>query len=327
MIDCARALVVRGRVFAVTRNRFDKVAKRLGQDALGPSGITVAHDEIIAEAQYADLRHEPDPDRSAARERLGLLGRLAATPCLIEAYSQAVDFGELRACVAKHLAWWRSRVRDARNDNRKRSERGEPARPFVEPALWIITAGAPVALLAELAVVPAPDWPAGVYLLGGSALRVGIVVASELTRDTTTLLVRVMAAGPLLSQAVRELNALPVDAYERVVVEPVLLELYRALDDKPNRTPDDEEFMMVMYKTWEEHRTEGRLEGRTEGRTEGRLQAQANSVLAVLRVRDIAVPEAVRQMILAETDPARLERWLERAAVAASLDDVISSPA
>jgi len=58
------------------RNRFDQLAKQLGQAALGPSGITVVNDPINPETQYADLRHEPDPVRQAARDQLGLLGRI-----------------------------------------------------------------------------------------------------------------------------------------------------------------------------------------------------------------------------------------------------------
>ena len=42
------------------RNRFDYLAKQIGQEALGPSGPTVAHDEISPETQHADLRHEPE---------------------------------------------------------------------------------------------------------------------------------------------------------------------------------------------------------------------------------------------------------------------------
>jgi len=66
------------------RNRFDYLCKRIGKDALAASGAVVAGDPINTETQYADLRHEPDPARHAERARLGLLGRLAATPCLIE---------------------------------------------------------------------------------------------------------------------------------------------------------------------------------------------------------------------------------------------------
>jgi hypothetical protein len=65
---------------------------------------------------------------------------------------------------------------------------------------------------------------------------------------------------------------------------------------------------------------------RTEGRTEGRAESRATALLTVLRVRGIAVPEVERERILAEKDPDRLERWLERAAVAASLDAVLDEP-
>jgi hypothetical protein len=77
-------------------------------------------------------------------------------------------------------------------------------------------------------------------------------------------------------------------------------------------------------------RTEGRAEGHTEGRTEGcaegRTQEAARNLLAVLRVRGIAVPDAVRERILAQKDPERLERWLEKAVVAASAAAVLDEP-
>src|SRR5262245_11124592 len=71
---------------------------------------------------------------------------------------------------------------------------------------------------------------------------------------------------------------------------------------------------------------QGRTEGRTEGRAEGRAEEAACALLTVLRVRGIAVPDAVRERILAQKDPERLERWLEKAAVAASVTAVIDEP-
>jgi len=71
---------------------------------------------------------------------------------------------------------------------------------------------------------------------------------------------------------------------------------------------------------------QGRTEGRVEGRTEGRTEEAARNLLTVLRVRGLAVPEAIRERILAQTDPERLERWLEKAAVAASVTAVIDEP-
>jgi hypothetical protein len=42
--------------------------------------------------------------------------------------------------------------------------------------------------------------------------------------------------------------------------------------------------------------------------------------------RSIAVPEAPRERILAEKDPALLERWIEEAVVAASLAELLAEP-
>ena len=59
---------------------------------------------------------------------------------------------------------------------------------------------------------------------------------------------------------------------------------------------------------------------------QGRGEALAQDVLTVFRVRGIVVTDADRERILAEKDPARLERWLERAILAASAAEVIEVP-
>ena len=66
-----------------------------------------------------------------------------------------------------------------------------------------------------------------------------------------------------------------------------------------------------MYESFEEIRDEGRTEG------------QAKALLTVLRVRGVAVPAAVRKRIRAEKELKKLERWLEKAVVATSLEEVI----
>ena len=58
----------------------------------------------------------------------------------------------------------------------------------------------------------------------------------------------------------------------------------------------------------------------------GRAEEAVRAVLTVLRVRGMTVPDAVRERILAEKDPARLERWLERAIIAASIAEVLDEP-
>jgi hypothetical protein len=71
--------------------------------------------------------------------------------------------------------------------------------------------------LRELRVKRATGWPRGVYFLGGTVCNVGIIAASELPRRRPTLLVRSMAAGPGLAEAIAELVALPPDAHRSVL--------------------------------------------------------------------------------------------------------------
>ncbi|HEX4965779.1 MAG TPA: hypothetical protein VF173_33525 [Thermoanaerobaculia bacterium] len=69
--------------------------------------------------------------------------------------------------------------------------------------------------------------------------------------------------------------------------------------------------------------TQGLTQGLIQGRTEGLTQGVARAVLTVLRARGLAVKDADRERILAQKDPERLERWLEKAAVAASVTAVL----
>ena len=296
------------------RNRFDQLAKQIGQEALGPSGSTVVHDEISPETQHADLRHDPDPAREAERARLGLLGRIAAVLCLIEIYGHAPGPEEFRACLTKHLAFWQQRARKARVHNKKRKEKQQPPEAWSEPFLWILAAGAPTTMLLKLALAPAPGWPTGVYFFGDDILRVGIIVASELPRDRSSLLVRLMVAGPLLAPAIDDLGALPEDAHERAVAEQILLRLRRTLSNKSKPTLEEQEFIVTMRDTW------------ASARALGRAEEAVRAVLTVLRARGIDLPKAARDRILAQKDPERLGRWLEKAVTAASIAEVLDEP-
>jgi hypothetical protein len=294
---------------------YDDLAKNVGKGALSASGPTTVEHTIPRSAQRADIRHEPDPARGAERARLGLLGRIAEVLCLIEVYGHAPGGGELRACLSKHFAHWEARARRVRAENRRRKAEGLDPEPFVEPMLWILAVAVSEPMLRKLRVKTRASFPPGVFFLGDDVFRVGIVVASKLPRDRFTLLVRIMVAGPLLPNAIADLAALPEDAIERGLVEGNLVDLGRALGEKTSRTPKEEEIVAMMKGTF--------TEARRLGRTEGEAAARARDVLTVLQARGVAVPDAARERVMAQTDPARLERWLAKAALASSLDEVI----
>jgi hypothetical protein len=125
------------------------------------------------------------------------------------------------------------------------------------------------------------------------------------------LLVRFMAAGPLLPEATAELAALEEGAHERAVAEQILVDLEHVLGSKAGTTPEEEEFVMSMQGTWK------------DARRIGATEARVHAVLTVLRVRGIALSDEDRERILAEKDPERLERWHERAILATSIAEVL----
>ena len=59
---------------------------------------------------------------------------------------------------------------------------------------------------------------------------------------------------------------------------------------------------------------------------QGEARGEAKALLVTLRARGFAVPDAVRERILAQTDQECLELWLQKAVVAASLADVLGEP-
>jgi hypothetical protein len=76
---------------------------------------------------------------------------------------------------------------------------------------------------------------------------------------------------------------------------------------------------MAMQKSWDDLRADVRAEGVAKGKAE--------ALLTVLSVRGIAVPDAARVRILAETDLACLGRWLQSAVTTSSIDDVLGESA
>lgn len=71
---------------------------------------------------------------------------------------------------------------------------------------------------------------------------------------------------------------------------------------------------MTELKTWQETYE--------EAYAEACLEQRVASVLTTLRARGIVVPGAARQRITASKDEKQLTRWLRRAAIAASIDEV-----
>ncbi|WP_437959886.1 hypothetical protein WME76_09705 [Sorangium sp. So ce119] len=272
------------------RNRFDRLAKDVAQEGLTTTGKVVTNAEVAGETQHADVWYEPDPARASERERLGLLGRLAETACTIEAYSDTPSTEEARACVEKHLAVWRDRA----------------ARDRAAEALflWMLSTGRPAAVLDGLCTARMPGWPGGVYE-GPGLLRTALVVLSELPRERSTLLIRLMGGGRVLREAIEDFRRLPLDAPERAIGLGPLPRCRAAIAEVGPATPEEEEIVMTTQELVEQFIEQGRKQGLAQG-----MAQMARATIELYEARFGPMPTALRSDVEAMHDLPTLHAWL-----------------
>ncbi|HEY4563980.1 MAG TPA: hypothetical protein VIJ36_13445 [Thermoanaerobaculia bacterium] len=99
--------------------------------------------------------------------------------------------------------------------------------------------------------------------------------------------------------------------------------VYNSLNEAARRALEE---IMKGYEYQSDFAKKYVAQGRAEGRAEGRTEEAAHALLTVLRARGLAVPDAARERILSQKDPERLQRWLEKAVVAASVAAVLDEP-
>jgi hypothetical protein len=297
-------------------NHSDQLSKNILRDALSRASTAETEVEVLAATQRIDVYAVPDPAREAERGEMGLLGWLSAEPSLFEVFRNTPSLARVRDCLRKQLTWHHELGRRARASSGQVAEEDASADvPETVPFPWLAVIG--------------PGLPETVLdLYGCKAVRLGVyeaiaglqmrvVVLAELPRARDTLLLRLLGSGRVLREALADLAALPEDAWERSVTTPLLLHFGLIQDGLP--AAGEEETVSEEIRAWYEdyQRKQEKLQA------DKLLEGEARALLATLRARAIPVPDAARERILAERDPERLERWVERAAVASSLVDVI----
>ncbi len=106
----------------MTKNPFDQFSKQFFEEFLSPYGEVKINDEVPGEpTSYIDIYFLPTVKPTQIPESLGLLRRIASTPCLIEPYRNQPSFDEVESCLHKLFAVRKEYRRDAkRNDRTKR---------------------------------------------------------------------------------------------------------------------------------------------------------------------------------------------------------------
>ncbi|XXX82425.1 hypothetical protein WMF30_27090 [Sorangium sp. So ce134] len=183
--------------------RLDQLAKNILRDFFVLVGAAETEVEVPAgDAQRIDVWHVPDPALLRAHPEIepGLLRSMAAEAGMVEVFSAAPGAAELHSCMRKRYQW--------HHTLESRAER-----ELQLPSAWIVTAGRPDGVLRDFGFVRDAAGPEGLDAGPAPGWRVHAVVIAELPRVRATLLLRLLGAPRVRRAALRDLAALPEDAW------------------------------------------------------------------------------------------------------------------
>ncbi|MFL9454735.1 hypothetical protein AB0758_27055 [Tolypothrix bouteillei VB521301_2] len=257
----------------MTRFLHDQFAKDYLEKLLQPYGELQVPRRVSAEVREIDLFFAPTPTTTEQLETLGLLGRIAATPAILEPFRNAASAEEICDCLLKLLQIKGELRREAKRNNVSLAD-------SAIPKLWILTPTASPQLLSGFGATRADDWVSGVYFIPDT-LRTAIVAIHQLPTTPDTLWLRMLGRGKVQSRAIDELEALPVSHPFRQATLELLYTLRQNLAVQTISEPEDRELIMRLAPLYQQERELAKLEGKLEGKLEERRQVVEN----LLRVR------------------------------------------
>lgn len=258
----------------MTRFPYDQFAKQYLEELLSTLGEVEAPREVRGELRQIDVWFSPLPQLQANPEALGLLGRFATTPALFEPYRNPATPDEICSCLLKLLEVRGEFQREANRNNTRISE-------LDYPKLWILTPTASQNILNGFgATESVENWLPGIYFLA-EYLRTAIVVIHQLPPTPETLWLRILGRGKVQSQAIDELEALPIDNQLRSNALLLLSDLLSNLEVNQDLESEDRELIMRLSPLFSQ-----RLEEATQsGMQQGMQQERRELIENMLKVR------------------------------------------
>ncbi len=293
------------------------------EELLKNYGEVKPSEKVSGEIKEIDILFIPAQPQTSALEILGLLGRFAEFPMLLEAFRNAASADEICDCLVKLLEAKARMRRKAKVNNTTLQEQNIPK-------LWVLTPTASTTILSSFNVNQKAGWLSGVYFLG-DALRAAIVVIHQLPSTPETLWLRLLGRGTVQQRAITELLGLSSDnPFQKATLE-LVYNLRENLRINQDLDEDDRELIMRLEPLYQRNREqaklEGRLEGQREGRLEGRLEGEQSLVIRLLNRRlgeiDASLTQQVRRLSIAQLETlgealldfsglADLQAWLNQ---------------
>jgi Domain of unknown function (DUF4351) len=300
----------------MARNPFDQFSKQLLEEVLAPYGTVEISLEVTGESQFVDVFFEPSTSKAIAPQGLGLLGRIAQTPCLLEPFRNQPSAFEIRSCLQKLYQVHSNYVRKAKREKKSIAE-GEL------PQLWILASSASEALLNGFGASSDEGWGSGVYFLPSSS-KAAIVAINQLPHNEETLFLRLLGKGKTQKQAVDEVIAINAGEPKRAAILR-LLSNWKISIEITGQVEAEEELMMALTQAYLEWEQQTEQRGRQEGEQSGVLKGERSLILRQLtrrlgmiapttetQIRSLSLVqlEALGEALLDFSQPSDLADWL-----------------
>lgn len=172
----------------MTRFPYDQFAKDYLKELLQPLGEVETSRKVPAEIREVDVYFVPSLESASDTIDLGLLGKFAAEPALIEPFRNAATIAEIRSCMNKLFDIFAEAKRQSKSDKNRISESDLPR-------LWIFSPTASESILDGFRTnLDEESWGIGVHFLG-DYLRTAIVAIHQLPCTEETLWLRILGKG------------------------------------------------------------------------------------------------------------------------------------
>ncbi|MBN4003509.1 DUF4351 domain-containing protein [Nostoc sp. LPT] len=295
----------------MTRFIHDKFAKDYLEELLKNYGEVKLSEKVSGEIKEIDVFFTPDKQQSSNLQILGLLGRFAENPALIEPFRNPASTDEICDCILKLLEV-KALLRREAKANKTKLQVSEI------PKLWVLTPTVSETRLSSFGTMQKEGWLSRVYFLA-DALRTAIVAIHQLPQIPETLWLRLLGRGSVQSQAIIELQALPLNhPYQKATLE-LVYNLRENLRVNQELEADNRELVMRLEPLYQRDREQAKQEGRQQGeqhliiRQLNRHVGEINESL-IERIKGLSLEqlENLGEALLDFSNVADLEIWLNQ---------------
>ncbi|GJD22576.1 hypothetical protein RIVM261_075320 [Rivularia sp. IAM M-261] len=244
----------------MTRFIHDQFSKDFIESLLAPFGSIKAPTRVAAEVKLIDILFTPLVLQNPDLKPLGLLGKFAEFPAIIEPFRNAVQEEDIPDCIIRVLEVQKALQREAK---RKKTVLEETA----TPKQWILTPTVSLDVLSKCKADPDTSWMPGVYFTA-EILRTAIVAIHELRSEPETLWLRMLGRDTVQKNAIDEFISLPDDDPFKGATLECLYNFKQNLEFYKPEDTEETELLMRLAPLYQQDRELAKQEGRVEGRVE-----------------------------------------------------------